>query len=70
MKRTTLAACPLALAFCAWAPSAHAASTANIVCYLWADQPTSASYTPSTSYSFNRPGGPNTVTRSGPAATR
>ena len=68
MKRTILVACALALAPCAWASSAHAASTANIVCYLWADQPTAASYTPSTSYSFNRPGGANKITRSGPGS--
>jgi hypothetical protein len=68
MKRTILVACALALAPCAWASSAHAALTANIVCYLWADQPTSASYTPSTTYSFNRTGGPNKVTRSGPGS--
>src|SRR6478735_5405110 len=66
MKRAIFVACALALAPCAWTSSAHAASTANIVCYLWADQPTSASYTPSTSYSFNKPGGQNKVTRSGP----
>jgi hypothetical protein len=68
MKRTILAVCPFALALCAWIPSAHATSTANIVCYLWADQPSAASYTPSTTYSFNRPGGANKVTRSGPGS--
>src|SRR4029078_12722254 len=40
MKRTILAACPFALALCAWPPSAHAALTANIVCYLWANHNT------------------------------
>ncbi len=33
--------------------------------YLWADQPSSASYTPSASYSYNSRGGTNQVTRSG-----
>jgi hypothetical protein len=36
--------------------------------YLWADQPTSASYTPSRFYSYNSRGGTNTVTRSGVGA--
>jgi hypothetical protein len=35
--------------------------------YVWADQPTSASYTPSTFYSFNRSGGAITITK--PAGT-
>jgi secreted trypsin-like serine protease len=33
--------------------------------YLWAHQPTAASYTPSSEYSYNSRGGTNTVTRSG-----
>lgn len=33
--------------------------------YAWADNPTSASYTPSTMYSFNSSGGPISITRSG-----
>jgi hypothetical protein len=33
--------------------------------YVWANSPTSASYTPSTSYSFNRAGGAISITRQG-----
>jgi len=33
--------------------------------FLWADQPTAASYTPNASYNYNNRGGSNTVTRSG-----
>jgi hypothetical protein len=33
--------------------------------YLWAHDPTSASYTPTSTYSFNSSGGSNTVTRNG-----
>lgn len=32
--------------------------------YLWANQPSTASYTPSATYSFNSTGGTNTITRS------
>lgn len=31
--------------------------------YLWADQPSTASYTPTSAYSFNSTGGTNTITR-------
>jgi hypothetical protein len=34
--------------------------------YLWANNPTSPSYTPSTTYQFNSEGLSNTITRSGP----
>jgi hypothetical protein len=33
--------------------------------YVWANSPTSASYTPSSFYSYNRSGGANTITRQG-----
>jgi hypothetical protein len=33
--------------------------------YVWADNATSASYTPNTTYSFNSSGGPIAITRSG-----
>jgi hypothetical protein len=33
--------------------------------YVWANEPSSASYTPSTYYSFNSSGGANTILRSG-----
>lgn len=33
--------------------------------FVWADQPTSVSYTPNSSYSFNSTGGSNTITRLG-----
>src|SRR5436305_1152737 len=33
--------------------------------YVWADNPTSASYTPSPTYAFNSSGGTITITRSG-----
>jgi hypothetical protein len=33
--------------------------------YVWADNPTSASYTPSPTYAFNSSGGATTITRSG-----
>lgn len=33
--------------------------------YVWANQPTTAAYTPSTSYQFNSAGATNTITRSG-----
>jgi hypothetical protein len=33
--------------------------------FLWADQPSAASYTPSLSYNYNNRGTPNTITRSG-----
>ncbi|WP_328405087.1 hypothetical protein OHS70_37420 [Streptomyces sp. NBC_00390] len=33
--------------------------------YLWANQPSSSSYTPSTTYQFNSSGATNTITRSG-----
>jgi hypothetical protein len=33
--------------------------------YVWADNPTSASYTPSPTYSFNSSGGATDITRSG-----
>jgi hypothetical protein len=36
--------------------------------YVWADQPTSPSYTPSGTYSFNSSGGANTITRVGTGA--
>src|SRR5438270_871613 len=36
--------------------------------YVWADNPTSASYTPSTIYSFNSSGGGITISRSGVGA--
>ena len=36
------------------------------IAFMWADQPTAAAYTPSSSYSFNSSGGVNTVTRSSP----
>lgn len=36
--------------------------------YVWADNPTAASYTPSTTYQFNSRGAVNTITRSGPGA--
>jgi hypothetical protein len=35
------------------------------VAYVWADQPTSSSYTPNTFYSWNPTGGPVSVTRNG-----
>ncbi|MGH2386321.1 MAG: S-layer homology domain-containing protein [Candidatus Limnocylindria bacterium] len=38
--------------------------------YAWADDPTSASYTPSTLYSYNSAGGPITITRSGTGVYR
>ena len=41
------------------------AGNANQGAYLWADQPSAASYTPSRYYSHNSRGGTNTVTRSG-----
>lgn len=47
-----------ALAFTGRAGAANA--------YLWANQPSSASYTPSASYSYNSTGGTNTITRSAP----
>lgn len=34
--------------------------------YLWADQQSAASYTPTSAYSFNSTGGTNTITRSAP----
>jgi hypothetical protein len=43
---------------------AQAAST-NGYAFLWADQPTSASYTPSTTYQTNSLGGTNTIVRNG-----
>ncbi|MFI2436677.1 hypothetical protein [Streptomyces sp. NPDC018693] len=33
--------------------------------YVWADQPTASSYTPSTTYQFNSAGATNTITRAG-----
>jgi hypothetical protein len=33
--------------------------------FAWADQPTAASYTPSSTYAYNAAGGPITITRSG-----
>lgn len=41
------------------------ATTASIAAYAWANEPSSASYTPSTSYSYNSSGGAITITRSG-----
>jgi len=38
--------------------------------YVWADQPSSASYTPSPAYSFNSAGGANSITRSGTGSYR
>ncbi|WP_051795064.1 hypothetical protein [Streptomyces sp. NRRL S-87] len=35
------------------------------IAYVWANQPTSAAYTPSTSYQFNSGGSTNTITRQG-----
>jgi hypothetical protein len=35
------------------------------IAFVWADQPTADSYTPSTTYQFNATGATNTVTRSG-----
>lgn len=43
----------------------NAAHSANGNGYAWADNPTSASYTPSTMYSFNSSGGAVSITRSG-----
>lgn len=36
------------------------------IAFVWANQPTSPSYTPDSSYSFNSIGGPNSITRSSP----
>jgi hypothetical protein len=70
MKRTTFVVCSLALVFCSWVSSAHANTipTAQALCYLWADQPTTASYQPSAPYSYNKAGGAsaNLVTRKAP----
>jgi hypothetical protein len=46
-----------------WTPSAEAASFGWA--YLWADQPTAPSYTPSLAYQFNSSGATNTVVRTG-----
>lgn len=40
-------------------------SASKGLAFLWADQASSASYTPSTSYQYNSTGGVNTMTRSG-----
>ncbi len=40
-------------------------ATKPTVAFLWANQPTTASYTPSTTYQYNVTGGTNTITRSG-----
>jgi hypothetical protein len=45
--------------------SLGAAEAANKVGWVWADQPSSASYTPNTNYSFNSSGGAVGITRSG-----
>jgi hypothetical protein len=39
------------------------ASTAGPMAFLWADQPSAVSYTPSTQYQFNSSGATNTITR-------
>ena len=44
----------------AWQRGAHG--------WVWANNPTSASYTPSTAYQFNSSGGTNTITRSSPGS--
>lgn len=40
-------------------------SYAGGLAFLWANEPTTASYTPSAAYQFNSQGGTNTITRSG-----
>lgn len=43
-------------------------NAAQGLAFLWADQPTAASYTPDAGYQFNSTGGTNTITRSGVGA--
>jgi hypothetical protein len=58
-----LAALALVTGMGTWTPSAEAASFGWA--YLWADQPTAPSYTPSLAYQFNSSGATNTVVRTG-----
>src|SRR5262245_42166976 len=58
------AAIGMAVARAGGARSGKTGSSAQLG-YVWANQPSSASYTPSLTYQFNSAGGTNTITRSG-----
>jgi hypothetical protein len=66
MLRGSLTALALVVSIGVWTPPALAASFGWA--YLWANQPTSPSYTPSLSYQFNSSGSTNTVMRTGVGA--
>src|SRR5690349_18877060 len=66
-RRALVAAVALgasALPFIADVGVAQAATTTGYA-FLWADQPSTASYTPSTSFQGNSMGGTNTIVRNG-----
>jgi hypothetical protein len=68
MVRSSLALAAVTLAAAATTfpvAAAHAGVTDDTTAYVWADQPTAASYIPSKPYSYNNLGGTNVITRLG-----